>query len=186
MAILGVQTTESMCRIQNGKEATRSWEVQIWKMHASKIWQRLQHWWSNPICYLFSFADFGYDKLHLVKQMRQNSLDMFLLTCMGHMQVIPFVGKRVKIASNEMWASSQESQNLHWDLLTVGFFRARTLLIVHALCQRLFIKWDSFSLDKAMTAGPELCDKSPVYPYSPNTSDIPQAFSRSLINDKVR
>lgn len=79
-------------------------------------------------------ADFLYDKLHLVKQGRLTSPDMFLLSCIGHMHVIPFVGKRVKIVSRESGVGSpQESKNLHWDLLAVGFFRAWALLIVHTV-----------------------------------------------------
>lgn len=112
---------------------------------------------------------------------RLNSPDMFLLTCKGHMHVIPFVGKRVKIVSRERDVGSpQESKNLHWDLLAVGFYRDWALLIVHALCQGLFIKWDSFSWDKALTTRPEPCDMSPVHPYSPNTSDIPPSLQQIL------
>lgn len=135
-------------------------------MHVSKIRQEFLHWWSTSIRYLFSFTDFVYDKLHLVKQWRLTSPDMFLLTCMGHMHVILFVGKRVKIVS---WkrdvGSPQESKDLHWDLLVEGFFRAWALLIVHARCQGLFSKWDSLGWDKALTTGPELCDVSPIHPY---------------------
>lgn len=63
--------------------------------------QRFDNKRSNSIRYLFSFADSVYDKLHFAKRGRLSNPDVFLLTRTGHVHVIPFVGKRVKIVSRE-------------------------------------------------------------------------------------